>query len=184
MDTVKIASEIGEDLGHIQYVGLKTRNEADVVLQRLFTILQSQPGTLPMLERQVMTFHKVMNRSTREHGYESYENYAYASVGNYFTVKFKLLALSDAEVPEIILENLEYIKDDTRLTCNFEALRMKVKTSPSTRNYRYSGTPFSFWQNFLELTEIPLLETEEEVRMEIQDFLFDYTNLQELLENE
>jgi hypothetical protein len=184
METVRIMSELGEDLVHIQAIQKKYMAEADVVLQRLYGILQSQPGTIPMLDRQVRSFHTAMNRTQREHLYETYENYAYAVVGRFFKVKFKLQANSYAQVPEIMLDSIEYLKDDTLLVCKFEALLMKINASPPRRNYRYAHTPFSFYVNFLSLTDIPLLETEEQVRMEIQDFLFDYTNLQELIDNE
>lgn len=158
--------------------------DATTFTERLCAILNYQPGTLIMLNRQVMNFHKVMNRSTRGHDYVDYDTYAYAAVGNFFKVKFSLLANSEEEIPEIMVASIEYINDGTKLTCEFDAIRTKIKSAPATRNHTYAYMKYSFYNNFLMLTDMPTFENEEQVRMEIQDFLFDYTNLEELIENE
>lgn len=182
--TSQLVSEVEDELNTMHSRRVRQYNDAELLLQRLYTILQSQPGTITMLERQVMNFHKVMNRSTREHHSENYKSYAYASVGDYFTVKFGLYGDALAAVPEINLDSITYIKDDSKLTCSFDTMKMKIKSSPSTRNYQYYRTGFSFVDRFLGQHGLPKLGSEEEVRMEVQDLLFDYTNLQEMFEED
>lgn len=184
MERCKILSTLDEEMYTTESKYDRFYGQCDTVVQRLFAILSYQPGTIKMLERQVMNFHKIMNRSSRSHDYENYSTYVYANVGDFFKVKFALRANSDDEICIIYLDKIEYIKDNTILECVFDSLRMKVKSSPATRNHAFAYTRFSFYENFLKITDSIVINNIDEVKMEIQDFLLDYTNLQELLDND
>lgn len=155
--------------------------DCDIILSRLNTILSYRPHTIPMLKKQMMNFLKIMSRTSREHAYNDYKSYAYASVDDIFTVKFGLSASSEDEICISSIEWIKYKKDNQILTCEFGAVRAKIKTAPPTRNFRYAHTKFSYYDNFLTIDNSIVLKDKASLIAEIEDWLFDYTNIEELL---
>lgn len=182
MDQTNLTCVIPDGLYDLSNARTATANEAKTLLGRIRSIISFRKETFPILVKQISTFKTATNRSTRSHGDCDYTQYVKASVDDFFTVTFKLF-VADDQVSLMCVDSIEYWKTPSaKLVCNMQALVAKIDTAH--RNWRIRASDISYYKSFVKTDNYTILETIDEVRMEIEDLLFDYTNIEDLMDDE
>ncbi len=182
METTVLTCTAREGMYDTKDAGRNVRSEVHTLMGRIRSILGYRKDTMAHLTKQFTLFQTVTNRGTRSHSHTNHQQYVKASVDDFLTITFLLRAESEFQVSLASLHTLEYIKGDSKLICNFDILHAKINTS--ARHVGYMYTDVSYTKNFLKTDDYVQLDSEAQVRAEIEDLLFDYTNIEELMDEQ